>query len=680
MRKLLITICLCVVACITLVVWTLPRDSKFGYAYELNRPWQYAPLIAHYDFPIYKSDAQISADRDSALARFQPFFTETDSMAQRQAKHLLSDWQAGLYKNVTYRQVNHVAGLLEKIYEFGIMSNEDMTRLHESNMHHLRIINGTKATIHSAEDAFTPLAAYEYIMHADTVNFHRQELAALKLSEYLKPNLAYDSLRSKAAMKDMLDGVSTTVGMVQSGQKIVDRGEIITEETLQILDSFRKESELRKDETSNFRYLLIGQTGATVGIVVLLLVYLAIYRRDILRSPHHVAMIFTLTALFPVLTSLMVRYNFGSVYLLPYAIAPIFVRMFIDSRTASMQLFAMILLSSLALHQPYAFIMTKTMEGIVAIYSLRELTARSQIFKSALIVTFCSALFLLFFDFAQGATFRTLDLSAFTHIFLSGVLLLFAYPLMYLMERVFAFTSDVTLVELTNTNNPVLLEMSKVAQGTFVHSMQVANLASEVANKIGASSQLVRTGALYHDIGKMNSPVFFTENQSGQNPHDQLSEEQSAGIIINHVVEGLKMADKYNLPEDVRNFILTHHGTSRVGYFYQQAVNRRGEDRVNADDFTYPGRNPFTREQAILMMADSVEAASRSLKEYTEESIQTLVDRIIDGQLQAGYFRECPITFRDITTARQVFCDSLKTIYHTRISYPADTTSPRQSR
>ncbi|MCQ2266465.1 MAG: HDIG domain-containing protein [Bacteroidaceae bacterium] len=671
MRRPLISLCISVIGCIVLVVTMLPRETKFGYSYETGRPWHYAPLIAQYDFPIYKSEEQLKADRDSAMAGFQPFFLQTDSMAFRQGRHLLSDWQAGRFKGTTYNQVAHVGKLLEEVYARGIIANHDMASCLNRKPRGIRVLTGTKSQSRPMTDVLTPLAAYEYIMHADTLHYQRQDLARLQLNEYLQPNLHFDSIRTRRAVQDLLASVSGTLGMVQSGQKIIDRGEIVTEETRLILDSFKRESELRKDSSSNFRYLLAGQIGVVIAVVLLIVIYLSLFRKDVIQSPHHVSMIFTLLTVFPLLTSLMIHNHLPHVYLLPYAMAPIFIRVFIDSRTAVMELTAMVLLSSLALHQPYSFVLTELVAGLVAIYSLRELTARSQIFKSAITITLSTAVFRLFLDFMQGATFATLDPSVYYYMIVGGVLLLFAYPLMYLVERLFAFTSDVTLVELTNINHPLLRKMSKVAQGTFVHSMQVANLAAEVANKIGASSQLVRTAALYHDIGKIQAPAFFTENQAGHNPHDQLPEEQSAGIIISHVTEGLKLADKYNLPAEVREFILTHHGVGRVGYFYMQAVNRRGEERVNPADFTYPGRSPYTREQAILMMTDAVEAASRSLKEYTEESIQQLVDRIIDGQLKAGNFRECPISFRDIDQAKKVLCESLKTIYHTRIAYPS---------
>lgn len=670
MRRHTLTLLLSAICCITLILLALPRESKFGYSYEEGRPWLYPSLIASYDFPIYKSEARLKADRDSATASFQPFFVLTDSMAERQGRHLLADWQAQRFEDVPYGYVAFVGRMMEQIYSCGLLSNADMAKMRDSRTGNLRVVSGTSASSLSLTDAFTPLSAYEYIMQADSVHYKRSELARLHLNEYLKPNLAYDSVRTNAALSDVLRNVSTTLGMVQSGQKIVDRGDIVREETLAILDSFKRESELRHDASSNFLFLLLGQVGVVCGVILLMVFYLRLYRRDVQHSPHHVALLFALLTVFPVLTALMVSHEFLNVYLLPYAMAPIFIRVFIDSRTAIMQLLVMTVLSSICLHQPYTFLLTQLVAGLVAVYSLRSLTARSQIFKTALVVTLCSCLFGVFIDLVQGATFQNLDLKLIYYKLVSGVLLLFTYPLMYLIERLFNFTSDVTLIELTNINHPLLSRMSREAQGTFQHSMQVANLASEVAQAIDANGLLVRTGALYHDIGKLQAPAFFTENQAGQNPHDSLTEEKSAAIIISHVTDGLRLAEKHHLPEEIREFILTHHGTSLVRYFYQQAVNRRGENQVDKDKFTYPGRPAHTREQAILTMADAVEAASRSLKEYTEENIRALVHRIIDSQLQAGLFKHCPISFADIDKAERVFTENLKTVYHTRISYP----------
>ena len=351
---------------------------------------------------------------------------------------------------------------------------------------------------------------------------------------------------------------------------------------------------------------------------------------------------------------------------------PIFIRVFMDSRTAFMTHITMVLLCAVMLHHPYEFIVIETIAGLVAISSLRELSQRSQLYKTAIIVTIACMTVNLSFDWIHTDALAQIDYSTYNYLIVNGITLLFAYPLLYLIEKTFGFTSDITLIELSNTNNQLLRSMSEVAPGTFNHSIQVANLAGEIANKIGAKAQLVRTGALYHDIGKLTNPIYFTENQSNINPHETLTDIESAQIIISHVTEGLKMADKNNLPNVIREFIATHHGLGKAKFFYIHYNNEHPDEPVDDLLFTYPGPNPFTREQAILMMADTVEAASRSLTDYSEQSIRELVEKLLDTLVAEGYFRECPITFRDIQYAKTVLIEKLKTIYHTRISYPTE--------
>jgi putative nucleotidyltransferase with HDIG domain len=347
-------------------------------------------------------------------------------------------------------------------------------------------------------------------------------------------------------------------------------------------------------------------------------------------------------------------------------------RIFMDSRTAFTTHILMLLMCAIALHHPFEFIVTQTVAGLVAIYSLRQLSQRSELFRAAVAVTLASITTYLCIDLVQGNFFRTDGIDRWTYIYLclAGALSLIAYLLLFPIERIFGFTSSVTLVELSNTNNPVLQRLAEEAPGTFQHSMQVANLAAEAAKRIGAGSQLVRTAALYHDIGKLENPAFFTENQSGVNPHEGLPYEQSAQIIIRHVADGMRLAERYQLPTVIKDFILTHHGRSLTRYFYVSAQNQHPERETDPAPFTYPGPNPFTLEQAILMMADAVEAASRSLTEYTEESISTLVERIVGTQVQEGYFADCPITFLNIQEVKDVLKAKLRTIYHTRIQYP----------
>lgn len=667
-----------VIVVVLLLVYFLPRETKFGYEYEQGRPWRYNSLIATFDFPVYKTPDEVKAERDSALSQFQPFYTEDVQIAQRQIAAFETAWRAGRFGDVPAHCLNHVDKMLRGVYEAGMVPSADLSQMAKERTPGVRVVEGTEAVTRPITELYSTRSAYEYIVYADTINFPRELLARCNINEYLSPNLSIDSAKTSAVREDLLAAVSPASGMVQSGQRIIDRGEIISAEQYKILQSFERETVRRNDPSKGMWQVVTGQVIFVLCVIVAFVFYLRLFRREYLRSPHSILLLSSLVAIFPLITYAMVDQKFLNVYMVPYAMVPIFVRIFMDSRTAFMTMVCSVILSSLALHSNYEFVIVQFMSGMTAIYALRDLTERSQLLRVALAVFVTSSAIMLGYDLSQGIEFSHLDRSMYVYNAVNGVLLLFAYPLLYMIEKLFGFTSSVTLVELSNTNNSVLRRMSKVAQGTFVHSLQVANLAAEVADKIGAKPQLVRTGALYHDIGKMLNPAFFTENQTGVNPHDELTEERSAQIIISHVTEGLKLADKYHLPKVIRDFISTHHGRSQVKYFYIQWKNKHQGEEPDAKLFTYPGPNPFTREQAILMMCDAVEASSRSLKEFTEESIKELVNRIIDGQVQAGYFRECPITFRDIADAKRVLAESLKTIYHTRIAYPELNAKPAE--
>ncbi len=667
-----------VIVVVLLLVYFLPRETKFGYEYEQGRPWRYNSLIATFDFPVYKTPDEVKAERDSALSQFQPFYTEDVQIAQRQIAAFETAWRAGRFGDVPAHCLNHVDKMLRGVYEAGIVPSADLSQMAKERTPGVRVVEGTEAVTRPITELYSTRSAYEYIVYADTINFPRELLARCNINEYLSPNLSIDSAKTSAVREDLLAAVSPASGMVQSGQRIIDRGEIISAEQYKILQSFERETVRRNDPSKGMWQVVTGQVIFVLCVIVAFVFYLRLFRREYLRSPHSILLLSSLIAIFPLITYAMVDQKFLNVYMVPYAMVPIFVRIFMDSRTAFMTMVCSVILSSLALHSNYEFVVVQFMSGMTAIYALRDLTERSQLLRVALAVFVTSSAIMLGYDLSQGIEFSHLDRSMYVYNAVNGVLLLFAYPLLYMIEKLFGFTSSVTLVELSNTNNSVLRRMSKVAQGTFVHSLQVANLAAEVADKIGAKPQLVRTGALYHDIGKMLNPAFFTENQTGVNPHDELTEERSAQIIISHVTEGLKLADKYHLPKVIRDFISTHHGRSQVKYFYIQWKNKHQGEEPDAKLFTYPGPNPFTREQAILMMCDAVEASSRSLKEFTEESIKELVNRIIDSQVQAGYFRECPITFRDIADAKRVLAESLKTIYHTRIAYPELNAKPAE--
>lgn len=668
-RSFLTVACTLLVSVVTLIYF-LPRESKFGYVYELNKPWHYPQLIASYDFVIYKTDDEVKRERDSVVRQFVPYYRVDSLVAEKQIAALRKDFYAGKFRGIPVYYLPRLVENLRHIYARGILDVSDYEGFLKGDSHVLRLIRGQEATTGEVENFFTIRTAYDYLLNRDKGALSQESLRGCNLNDYLAVNVKNDTAKNRLELQSELSQVSDNIGMVQSGQLVIDRGQIVNAEHVRILNSLKKESEQRMDPSRGYWFIFAGQVIFVILLISLLFTYLKLFRRDYFSSPHSVLLLFSFVTVFPVITYLMMAHHFYSVYLVPYALIPIFVRIFMDSRTSFMAVVTSSLLSALSLHSPFEFVLWQIVTGATVIYSLRELTERSQLLRTVLAVVVVGLVISIGYDLSQGLNGDAFDRSRIVYMIIGGILLLFAYPLMYFVEKLFGFTSSVTLVELTNTNNPILRKMSKVAQGTFNHSMQVSNLAAEVADKIGAKAQLARTGALYHDIGKVLNPAFFTENQSGVNPHDTISEERSAQIIINHVTDGLRLAEKYHLPQVIKEFIRTHHGTGLVKYFYIQYCNKHVGETVDEDAFRYPGPNPQTREQAVVMMCDSVEAASRSLKEYTEESITQLVNRIVDSQLAEGHFKECPITFRDIADAKRTLIDSLKTIYHTRISYP----------
>ena len=668
-RSFLTVACTLLVSVVTLIYF-LPRESKFGYVYELNKPWHYPQLIASYDFVIYKTDDEVKRERDSVVRQFVPYYRVDSLVAEKQIAALRKDFYAGKFRGIPVYYLPRLVENMRQIYARGILDVSDYEGFLKSDSHVLRLIRGQEATTGEVENFFTIRTAYDYLLNRDRGALSQEALRECNLNDYLAVNVKNDTAKNRLELQSELSQVSDNIGMVQSGQLVIDRGQIVNAEHVRILNSLKKESEQRMDPSRGYWFIFAGQVIFVILLISLLFTYLKLFRRDYFSSPHSVLLLFSFVTVFPVITYLMMAHHFYSVYLVPYALIPIFVRIFMDSRTSFMAVVTSSLLSALSLHSPFEFVLWQIVTGATVIYSLRELTERSQLLRTVLAVVVVGLVISIGYDLSQGLNGDAFDRSRIVYMIIGGILLLFAYPLMYFVEKLFGFTSSVTLVELTNTNNPILRKMSKVAQGTFNHSMQVSNLAAEVADKIGAKAQLARTGALYHDIGKVLNPAFFTENQTGVNPHDTISEERSAQIIINHVTDGLRLAEKYHLPQVIKEFIRTHHGTGLVKYFYIQYCNKHVGETVDEEAFRYPGPNPQTREQAVVMMCDSVEAASRSLKEYTEESITQLVNRIVDSQLAEGHFKECPITFRDIADAKRTLIDSLKTIYHTRISYP----------
>lgn len=660
---------LLVLITVLLIVWALPRNESKQFRYDIGKPWMYGSFIAKFDFPIYKTDETIKEQEDSLLETYQPYYNYDPAVEKKQVSKFLADYQNGI-PGLPHNYVRLIADRLHRLYQAGIMDTPEYNEAYRDSTSQVRLVSGNSAQSISLACVYSTLSAYEQLFIDEQIAMQRPILQRCNLNNYIEPNLIYDKGRSETERNDLLSSIPPASGMVMSGQKVIDRGDIVDEYTYRVLSSFEREIKRRSATQTQITNTIIGQVIFVTLMVFLFTMYLGLFRRDYFNKPRSIAMLYTLITLFPVVVSLMMRHNFLSVYMLPFAMVPIFVRVFMDSRTAFVCHVTMILICTTAVRYQYEFIIIQLVAGLIAIYSLRELTRRAQVFKTAILVGIGSTFVYLALQLMQDNDFSSMDHDMYYHFVVNAVLLLIAYPMMYIIEKMFGFVSSVTLFELSNTNRGLLRDLSEIAPGTFQHSITVGNLAAEIANKIGANALLVRTGALYHDIGKMKNPVFFTENQAGVNPHDTLTYHESARIIISHVTEGVKLAERENLPTIIRDFIVTHHGTGITKFFYIKYKNEHPEEEVDPAPFTYPGPNPFTREQAILMIADGVEAASRSLPEYTEESISTLVNRMIDQDVTDGYFKECPITFRDLAIAKLVLIERLKAIYHTRISYP----------
>lgn len=653
---------------VAVIVWFLPRTEGKLYHYDEGRPWTYSELIAKFDFPIFKTEQKLKMERDSVTKAFQPYYNRNDAVAQRNIERFLADYRDGIPGLPGYTDV--IAGQLKELYETGIMETGQHSGLAKDSTHMIRLVNGKQASMIPIKQFYSTLSAYEQLFANDTTSTTRSLLQKCNLNEYIEANIIYDKDRNNTELADLLSLIPQASGMVLEGQRIINRGDIVDSYTFRVLNSFEQAMERRNASENGIVSTFVGQAIYVFILVLLFTGYLVLFRNDYFDKTRSITMLYTMIVLFPIFVSLMMRFNKFSVYVIPFAMAAIFIRVFMDSRTAFITHTTMILICAVAVKYQYEFIIIQLVAGLVAIYSLRELSKRSQIYLTAVLVTIASATVYLALQLIQSDDVSKLDQSMYIHFAVNGFLLLFTYPLMLVIEKAFGFTSTVTLFELSNTNNELLRRMSEIAPGTFQHSITVGNLAAEVANKIGAKTHLVRTGALYHDIGKMENPVFFTENQAGVNPHSKITDMESARIIISHVTEGMKLAEKYNLPTIIKDFITTHHGTGMTKFFYINYKNEHPEEDVDETPFRYPGPNPITQEQAVLMMCDSVEAASRSLQEYTEESISTLVNRIIDDQIAQGFFNDCPITFRDINQAKTVLIERLKSIYHTRIQYP----------
>lgn len=652
----------CVIA---LIVQLFPTESKFKYQFEVGKPWSYELITASFDFPIYKSDQQISKERESILKEYSPYFQLDTTMYYQQINKLISQFEKT--EGTSPRFQNYIKQKFKSIYDNGIVSVKEYNKLVEERRNAIFVILPSRVThSQSIETIFTPKTAYEEI-----IKDAPEALKSYNLNLYLLENLKYDSATSVLSKVDLLKNLSLTSGMVQSGERIIDRGEIVTPETYLVLQSLKIEYEKRKASFQQSSIVLLGEIIVIIGLISLFFLYIYLFRPRIYDSLGNLLFMSILILMMVGLASFTIRHTVLSYYMVPFALLPIIIRVFFDSRTALFAHIITMLIISFIVDNSFQFILLQITIGMAAVSSLKDMTQRSQLAQTALYIFICYILMYLALEFISEGDVYRVHWQPVLYFGISSAFLLLAYVLIYIFEKIFGLISSVTLVELTNVNSDLMMKFAEVAPGTFQHTLQVSNLATEAAKKINANSLLVRTGALYHDIGKMKHPEYYIENQmGGKNPLSEMDYEEASRIVISHVTDGIEIARKNHLPEQIINFIGTHHGLGKTKYFYNSYINAHQGEKPNDEAFTYPGPLPNNKETAILMMADAVEARSRSLSVYTEDSINEMVESMIDGQIADGQFKDAPITFRDVETVKSVFKEKIKNIYHTRIVYP----------
>lgn len=647
-----------------------PSTKGFQYQFAKGRPWQHDLLTAPYDFPIYKTEAEIEAGEDSIRQAFKPVFTIEASTGELMLGELMNEYQSRLADDMPIRYYNYVHARLVGLYKRGLIQAEQLTNLRNEGKLEIQIRTGEYLARRPVTQFYTLKEGYDYILDSIPTGLDRSLIERMDVGRFLRENVVYDTDFSERLLADELSNLSRSVGMIQQGERIIDRGEIVTPYIYNVLRSLALEHEQRSGGALEMHIIRIG-VFITVSLLMLLVgLYLILLVPTFDKARKNILLIQVSMLIFVVLTAINAHHDLFNVYIIPYVMLPILWRIFFNSSTAFTAYVAVILASAIFVAEPLSFILIQMLAGLAALVSLQKLSSRGQMIKASFVV------YLTYTITAIGLRFIAvgdLDASYWVIQFyfaINLIFLMFTYILAFFVERAFGYVSNVSLVELSDVNTPLLRELSEIAPGTFQHSLQVSILASEAASKVGGDVSLIRTGALYHDIGKIKNPAYFTENQGGSNPHDLIGPEESARVIIRHVTDGIALAQKHNLPTQIIDFIRTHHGLGMVRYFYITAQNANPDAAIDPAPYTYPGPNPWTKEQGILMLADAVEASSRSLKEYTAESIHAHVARIIDSIVAEGYLNDTPITFRDIQTIKEVFTSKLRTMYHTRISYP----------
>ncbi len=690
-NKKLMNLLMFLVSALILILF-FPEGGKFKYEYQKGKPWMHEVLVAPFDFPIYKSEADLSAEKDSILKNYAPYFNYNPKTGIEQKTRFrtffANYWDSFDHKhpsalNPGYRFEfeQRILSLFEFVYKAGIIElPEDYSSLSKQKSTIMQVRDNV-AEEYELDNVFSQKGAYEYILHKLYVyndqlpdstllgndNFFR----AMRLENFISPNLYYDEETSSKMRDAALNNISLTEGMVLTGERIILPGDIVTPHAYKVLESLKKEYESRMGKSSNYIFIIMGQGILTILCMLLIYIFINKFRQEILGSIKKSGFILFIILLFSCVTSFIIKFKPFDLYIVPLAIVAILLKTFYDTKLAIFVYVVTVLIIGFWAPNSFEFIFLNTTAGIVALLSLTNLYRRNKLFVTSAWLLITYIVLYAGISLYQEGNFKNFNLDNVLFFCANALLVLSSIPLIYIFEKIFGFLSDATLLELSDSNQPLLRKLAELAPGTFQHSLQVANLSEEAIFIIGGNPLLVRAGALYHDIGKIENPMFFIENLTGEiNPHEKFDFERSAEVIVGHVTKGVEIALKRKLPEQIINFIRTHHGTLTVHYFYRSYIKQYPRSEVDISHFSYPGPKPSTREMVVVMMADSVEAASRTIQNHNENDLNALVDNIINNQLKDGQFNESEITLKDIETVKAIFKKKLRNIYHVRIEYP----------
>jgi len=665
------------IAGIGLIFMIFPGESRFKFEFQKGSPWRHETLIAPFNFAILKTEADVKAQNDSILNTYNPYFTLDTLIESTKVKDFslalskLIESHAHIKSSVKFENLPNILG---KIYQAGILQQSIDSYDELSGKKVIILIKGNKAIKTPVTGLYSIKSAYKTLN--DTIRvlsgkFYTDIVKAINLSNFITENVNLDEVLNKNEKKQLIDKLSTTKGMVQGGERIIFQGDLVGQEKYMILESLKQAYEKKRGDNMEYFLVIAGRLLIISFFIVLMFLYLLFYRRDIFDHKGRLTFIIMMIVLMVFMAGFATKVKSINIYMVPMAILPILVRIFFDSRTAIFSLMITTLLIGYFAPNSYEYIILEMFAGVIAVFSLNKLHKRAHIVFSALWVFLTYSVVYLAMAMVQEGNLETINWTALEWFGVSSFFIFITYPLIYIFEKVFGFVSDVTLIELSDTNQPLLRKLAEEAPGTFQHSLQIANLAEAVIQKIGGNPFLIRAGALYHDIGKTFDPEFFIENQAiGMNPHDQIDHMKSSAIIIDHVANGVKLAHKYGLPEILISFITTHHGTTQTDYFYKTYQNENPEIKVDPKMFTYPGPLPQNKETAVLMLIDGIEAATRSLNEKSVDNIRALIDKMVEQKIKSNQLIDADLTFKDINILKNTLLEKLINIYHVRIEYP----------